>query len=207
MDSQTQRKNISQGNSRQSRQRSFNQISEGSRLERVYYSKAIRGLLSQKSPLSKLIAGKDNSTNGRKTIQVKSIRRKNSVRRKRVHGVDADGTLFKTLHPYDPNKLGAPVPGMVRRIRRWLKAGDDVIILTARMNKVVHSPGRLRKTRLMINAVCKQLFGRQFVITAEKHPAMTDFWDNNAHRIGSRGQVIKGGAFYDYENALEEDEL
>lgn len=124
-------------------------------------------------------------------------------RKKKVHAVDADGTLFETIVPYDPNKLGKPVPRMVRNIRRWLKLGDQVVILTARMNRAVHSPGRLRKTNMMINAVCQKLFGRHFVCTAEKHPMMTDFWDNNAHRIGKGGKVIKGG----YEDYYGEDEL
>lgn len=115
---------------------------------------------------------------------------------KKLHAVDLDGTLAYQLHPYNPNKIGPPVLKMVNKIDAWLKAGDKVCIFTARMSVAAHTPLRLKKNRMMIQEWSKMFLGKVLPITAEKHPAITDYWDNNAHRIETdTGKVIKGQGY------------
>lgn len=45
---------------------------------------------------------------------------------------DLDGTLAMTMDPFDPGKVGKPIPKMMKVLRRHLDAGDKVKILTAR---------------------------------------------------------------------------
>ena len=90
-------------------------------------------------------------------------------------GVDYDGTLV--------DELGQPVSKMVRRIRRWLAAGEEVRIVTARAS----SANRIgRSTAEMIEPVermCLILFGRILPITCEKDFNMVELWDDRAVQV------------------------
>ena len=99
-----------------------------------------------------------------------------------IIAVDFDGTLAKTFTPYDPHKVGPPIPKMVARVRRLLKSGTKVVILTARMHSS-HTPEQLDYTRKLLEAWCKKYLGQKLPITAEKHSRMTEIWDDRAKRV------------------------
>lgn len=119
----------------------------------------------------------------------------------KTHAVDLDGTLAYEQDPYDPDKIGPPIAKMVMRVMKWLKAGERVVILTARMNSAVHSPGRLRKNRKLIEEYCKTFIGRKLPVTSEKHPMFTDIWDNRNITVETNtgrivGKPIKAAASF-----------
>jgi RNA-binding protein YhbY len=47
-------------------------------------------------------------------------------------GCDLDGTLAEYNGWQGPQHIGAPIPKMLERVKRWLSEGKDVRILTAR---------------------------------------------------------------------------
>ena len=47
-------------------------------------------------------------------------------------GVDFDGTLAQSGHDSGPEDVGLPIEPMVRRVRKWIRDGRDVRLLTAR---------------------------------------------------------------------------
>ncbi len=49
-------------------------------------------------------------------------------------GVDLDGTLARYTSWKGLHHIGAPVPEMVARVRRWLERGREIRIFTARFS-------------------------------------------------------------------------
>lgn len=104
-------------------------------------------------------------------------------------GVDLDGTLAN--HPrgatYDPLQIGAPIPAMVRRVKKWLKEGRDVRIFTARVS--LWFDGQLQdtnQTRLAIDAWCRKHIGQVLAVQCSKDSAdvgMKELWDDRAVRV------------------------
>jgi len=47
-------------------------------------------------------------------------------------GVDLDGTLATYGGWKGPDDIGAPVPAMMKRVKRWIGEGREVRIFTAR---------------------------------------------------------------------------
>ena len=113
-----------------------------------------------------------------------------------VHAVDLDGTLFQAMDPYDPRKIGAPLEGkgtIFEQVQKWIKAGEPVVILTARLHSS-HTPAQLKYTRRLISAVTKYYFGKQLPCTAEKHSSMVDISDDrNIIVEHNTGRIIKYG--------------
>lgn len=93
-------------------------------------------------------------------------------------GVDFDGTLAKYTSWKGADHAGEPIKKMVDRVKRWLKAGKDVRIFTAR----VTGPDKdvARKT---INDFCQEQFGQKLKITATKDQHMTELWDDRAVEV------------------------
>lgn len=48
-------------------------------------------------------------------------------------GVDLDGTLAE-YHGWGDDSIGAPVPKMLARVKKWLAEGQEVRIVTARVS-------------------------------------------------------------------------
>lgn len=91
-------------------------------------------------------------------------------------GVDLDGTLaFYDGGTYNPEKVGAPIPTMVARVKAWLNAGWEVKIFTDR----VSGPDKVR-AREVIHAWVVNVFGRPLDITCEKDYGMVELWDDRA---------------------------
>jgi len=102
---------------------------------------------------------------------------------KGILAVDLDGTLAKEVVPYTPNTIGRPVPLMLKRVKQQLKDGRTVWIFTARMSSTAHTPEQLHKNKALIKAYCKAVIGRTLPVTAEKHPHITEYWDNKSRQV------------------------
>ena len=87
-------------------------------------------------------------------------------------GVDLDGTLARYDGWKGAGHVGAPVPAMVDRVKRWLDQGKDVRIFTAR---AAGGGGRAA-----IDKFCRDNFGRALPVTAEKDKNMVELWDDRA---------------------------
>lgn len=100
-------------------------------------------------------------------------------------GVDLDGTLAKHYWPqegpFDPVKIGEPIPLMVARIRTWLDNGIEVRIVTARVSQS-SSPDHSRVCEA-IHDWCKDVFGQKLSLTSHKDYAMVELWDDRAVRV------------------------
>lgn len=92
-------------------------------------------------------------------------------------GVDLDGTLAE-YHGWPGRKIGAPVPAMVERVKRWLAEGVHVRIMTARV--AFNDPDNHRE---VIEAWCQEHLGTVLPVTNEKDFGMRELWDDRAIRV------------------------
>ena len=98
-----------------------------------------------------------------------------------IMAIDFDGTLAKEIKPFDYKVAGPPIPRTIKLVKKWIKDKEKIVIFTSRVSRI-HSDIRIRYTRKLINAWCKQHIGTTFPITSDKNPKYI-YWDNNAHRI------------------------
>jgi phosphoserine phosphatase len=105
--------------------------------------------------------------------------------------VDLDGTLAE-YHGWQDGSIGAPVPAMVERVKRWLAEGKDVRIFTARAGIFdAVSPESLQRADrefaerqvALIEAWCEQHIGRRLPVTASKDFLLMEIWDDRAVRV------------------------
>jgi DNA-directed RNA polymerase beta subunit len=102
-------------------------------------------------------------------------------------GVDLDGTLA-TYNGWDgPTSIGAPVPKMVRRVKRWLKNGKTIKIFTARMAGDSNNAARKAITRW-----CEKHVGQALPITNVKDQFCIGIWDDKAKGVIRNTGVQKG---------------
>jgi hypothetical protein len=105
-------------------------------------------------------------------------------------GVDLDGTLAH----YDGWKgglIGAPIPRMVERVKKWLAAGTEVRIFTARVAEtgIRNDQGQaddssfVAEQRELIGAWCEQHLGVRLKVTATKDLAMVELYDDRAVQV------------------------
>jgi hypothetical protein len=110
--------------------------------------------------------------------------------------VDCDGTMAKYYGregvDYIPEKVGPPVPRMVYRIKAWLNAGIEVVILTARVHPF-HGKKESEQATKAIKEFCKEVFGQELEVTYEKHPRFSEIWDDKAVRVIRDTGVISDG--------------
>ena len=102
-----------------------------------------------------------------------------SKRMKGYIGVDLDKTLAKYDKWRGVDKIGEPIPLMVARVRMWLSQGKRVKIFTARV-ATDHSPEEIVMAEKAIKAWCKEHIGQELEVTAMKHSAMYEYWDDKA---------------------------
>jgi len=102
---------------------------------------------------------------------------------KKCVAVDFDGTLAKHYmddgSPYEPLRVGEPVMRMVSRVRRWLAAGDEVVIFTARLHPK-HDIGDIVDATRAVEAFCLEQFGQKLPVTCMKDPDFVEMWDDRA---------------------------
>ncbi len=96
-------------------------------------------------------------------------------------GVDLDGTLAHYDGWVALDSIGAPIPQMVDRVKRWLKAGMKVKIFTARVN---HLEGtELAACTFAILNWCETHLGQKLDITSCKDVGMIELWDDRAVQV------------------------
>lgn len=97
-------------------------------------------------------------------------------------GVDLDGTLAHYDGWRGPEHIGAPVPAMVERVKRWLAEGREVRIFTARVSEnqgLLH----LLKVRQYIDDWVLEHVGQRLAITNQKDFGMVELWDDRAVQV------------------------
>lgn len=105
-------------------------------------------------------------------------------------GVDLDGTLAHYDTWVGETHIGAPVPLMVERVKRWLAEGRDVRIFTARV-----SGPNPASTTLVIDAIgawCLEHIGQIVPVTNVKDYAMAELWDDRAVQVEENTGRILG---------------
>lgn len=102
-------------------------------------------------------------------------------------GVDLDGTLAQYDRWRGPDHIGAPVPQMLERVKRWLAEGRDVRIFTARVwsDGTPERDAEARLARLSIAKWCKEHLGQVLAITNIKDYGMVELYDDRAVRVES----------------------
>lgn len=97
-------------------------------------------------------------------------------------GVDLDGTLAHyESGDFHPRKIGAPVPPMVERVKRWLVAGLEVKIFTARIG----TPDIAERLIVIhiIHEWCVEHIGVPLAVTNVKDYEMLELWDDRAVQV------------------------
>ncbi len=90
--------------------------------------------------------------------------------------VDLDGTLADHYEgDFDPEKIGDPVPEMLKRVKRWLKEGFVVVIFTAR----AEDGGNIKP----IENWLKKNGLPPLEITNRKTMDMVSIWDDRAKQV------------------------
>lgn len=107
-------------------------------------------------------------------------------------GVDLDGTLAE-YHGWLPGGcIGPPIMLMVHRVRRWLREGQEVRIMTARVSPrggYSSEAGRtadqtfVDEQRMLIAEWCIEHIGAVLPITHEKDFLMKELWDDRAVQV------------------------
>jgi hypothetical protein len=115
-------------------------------------------------------------------------------------GIDLDGTLAE-WHG-DVTTIGQPIPLMVKRVQKLLKAGVEVRIFTAR---VYEGPERsevsvadksfVEGQRTLITAWCIVHLGKILPITCTKDFLMVQMWDDRAVQVEPNTGRILGKAW------------
>lgn len=100
-------------------------------------------------------------------------------------GVDLDGTLAHYEYksgPWDPYHIGAPVPAMQERVKRWLAEGREVRIFTARVSADT-AQRSVAAIRFHIEKWCQEHLGIILPVTCTKDYDMIELWDDRAVRV------------------------
>lgn len=95
-------------------------------------------------------------------------------------GVDLDGTLAHYDKWRGVEHIGAPIPAMVERVKRWLAEGRHVKIFTARVAGEVEEA---REVRRHIVGWLKANDLPELQITNVKDFHMVELWDDRAVQV------------------------
>lgn len=100
-------------------------------------------------------------------------------------GVDLDGTLAHYEGWKGATHIGAPIPAMVERVKRWIEEGQyDVKIFTARVGphdgEMVKTSRQVHDIHAAIIAWCIEHVGTELEVTCVKDYAMVELWDDRA---------------------------
>jgi hypothetical protein len=96
-------------------------------------------------------------------------------------GVDLDGTLAHYEQWVHEHHIGAPIPTMVERVKRWIVEGHEVRIFTARV--AVFGQRELNAIRRTIETWCETHIGHKLPVTNVKDYAMIELWDDRAVQV------------------------
>jgi ADP-ribose pyrophosphatase YjhB (NUDIX family) len=98
-----------------------------------------------------------------------------ALERAQVIAVDLDGTLAMDNTPFDPAKVGDPIPEMMNRVKAWVGRGRTVVIFTARAADAKNVPA--------VKDWLKKHGLGDLEVTNEKRPDMHVFYDDKARRV------------------------
>jgi hypothetical protein len=98
-------------------------------------------------------------------------------KRKGWIGVDLDGTLAEHEPGGELYPIGKPIPGMVTRVKCWLRNGYDVRVFTAR----ACDPDPL--VTEMIKLWCIEHIGQEIPVTNSKDYHMRMLYDDRAFSV------------------------
>jgi len=101
-------------------------------------------------------------------------------------GVDLDKTIAYYTHWEGADKVGAPLPEMVKRVHDWLNSGVKVRIFTARVFAPVHNAKRQREAAVSMIAIqdwCQKHLGVVLPVTCVKDQDMIEIWDDRAKQV------------------------
>lgn len=111
-------------------------------------------------------------------------------------GVDLDGTLAHYDHWEGEQHIGAPVPAMLERVKKWLAEGREVRIFTARVARDddflradlsgaagIPEPMSCSAVRKAIEVWCLHHVGRVLPVTNKKDYGMIELWDDRCVRV------------------------
>lgn len=93
-------------------------------------------------------------------------------------GVDLDGTLAEYDHWRGAAHIGAPVPAMLERVKRWIAEGYEVRIFTARVG--TQDPAEIVIVMDTITEWVGKHIGSPVGITNMKDFGMIELWDDRA---------------------------
>lgn len=99
--------------------------------------------------------------------------------------VDLDGTLAHYDGWKGPEHIGAPIPAMVERVKKWLAEGKEVRIFTARAWSD-GTPEREVECARAVAAIkhwCLETIGCELPVTCVKDFAMIEQWDDRAVQV------------------------
>lgn len=117
-------------------------------------------------------------------------------------GVDLDGTLAEYHGWTDHREIGKPIPKMVERVRAWIAAGYEVVIVTARLNSAGGGQERLEISHAIGRWL--QEHGLPYMhATSEKDYAMIEIWDDRAVKV----EFNSGRAVPDHLELLDAIEM
>lgn len=95
-----------------------------------------------------------------------------NYKKHKIIAVDLDGTLCRYNGWQGMDHIGDPVPGMLRRVKGWLKQGHEVVIFTARAEDPDAVP-------FIKDWLSKQGMGH-LEVTCEKSMRFDEIWDDKA---------------------------
>jgi phosphoribosylamine--glycine ligase len=99
-------------------------------------------------------------------------------------GVDLDGTLAEYSSWSD--EIGAPIPKMVQRVKRWISEGKEVRILTARGSQEPNKYEQLMKVFDWVEA----FVGEPLEVTSHKDPLMLRLYDDRVVKVEANEGVL-----------------
>ena len=100
-------------------------------------------------------------------------------------GVDLDGTLAEYVEWRGEQHIGAPVPLMLDRVKKWIADGIRVKIFTARANHTEYLP--YIKAWMEVNGL------PELEITSVKDFTMIELWDDRCVQVEKNtGKRIDG---------------
>lgn len=104
-------------------------------------------------------------------------------------GVDLDQTLAYYDRWRGHEHIGAPVPAMVERVKRWLQEGYEVRVFTAR----VSGPhAEAREVEIAVKRWCLEHVGAELPVTCTKDFDMLELWDDRAVTVEPNTGVMLG---------------
>lgn len=98
------------------------------------------------------------------------------------YAIDLDGTLTLDSHPADPEFIGEPNQEVVDQVKKFIEAGKEVRIFTARVSKGVNDDRNVYSIALKIQDWCKQHLGIESIpVTNVKSHGIIELWDDRSH--------------------------